>query len=136
MIQSLQNNKLSNNVTCDRTNLQQFVSTLETAIDADRSVTEDEADVVVRPNLHPLLYIYCPLQADPQAPTFTELRQLCHLKSTKINCHCNCKMDNMRMQEYGKINSAIMNYKKIMTCFSIISFQFCFVSYAINLSSY
>lgn len=84
MIKSLQNNKMSDIVTWDRTNLQQFVSTLEAAVDANRSVTEDEADVVVGSDLHPLLYIHRPLQTDPQAPTLTELWQLRHLKSKNI----------------------------------------------------
>ena len=64
-------------------NLQELVSAFEAAVDSDRSVTEDEADVMVGTNLHSLLHINSPLQADSQAPTLTKLWQLGHLLSKR-----------------------------------------------------
>ena len=62
-------------------NLQQLISTFEAAVDSDRSVTENEADVMVGTDLHSLLHINSPLQADSQAPALTKLWQLGHLLS-------------------------------------------------------
>ena len=62
-------------------NLQQLVSTFEAAVDSDRSITEDEADVMVGTDLHSFLHINSPLQADSQAPALTKLWQLGHLLS-------------------------------------------------------
>lgn len=122
---------MSDIVTRDRTNLQQFVSTLETAIDADRTVTEDEADVVVGSNLHPLLYIHCPLQADPQAPTLTELWQLRHLKSIRTLSLplWYQQREDARARENIQCNNEL---EKDHDNHAIILFHFSFVSYAMN----
>ena len=77
--QKTQTIKLNNDNT--KPNLQELVSTLEAAVDSDRSVTEDEADVMVGADLHSLLHINSPLQADSQAPALTKLWQLGHLLS-------------------------------------------------------
>ena len=51
----------------DTVDLQELVSVPEPPRGPHRSLGQDGADIVVRPDLHPVLNINSPLQADPQS---------------------------------------------------------------------
>ena len=69
------------------TNLKQFISTQQSSVDSNRTVWQDGTYVMVGSHLHPILYVYRPLQADPQTPALTKLRQLGNLEKRNELLH-------------------------------------------------